>query len=121
MTRYDSAAWATKARKRKAYRDHTRDAFFKAVGAKKNLGPQDLDGAPQSQKSKVADLLKLTAKGSVLDSAQKDMIARAATALAKLDLGAGDKGGSAKTEATLRQYSMRNLRDNWFKAPAFFD
>lgn len=59
MTRYDSAAWAKKARKRKAYRDHVRDDFFKKTQAIKHAEPQDMVGSPSSQSDKVVDLLKL--------------------------------------------------------------
>lgn len=121
MTRYDSSAWVTKANKRKAYRDHVRDKFFSEVGATKNANAQGTTGAPQSQSSVVEGLLKLTAKGDLPDTGQKDMIDIAIKALSGVSLGAGEMGGTAQTQALLRQYSMKELRDNWFWAPAFFD
>ncbi|MEO9865611.1 hypothetical protein [Yoonia sp.] len=121
MTRYDSAAWAKKANKRKAYRDHVRDSFFKKTQAVKHAEPQDMVGSPASQSEKVADLLKLTAKGSGIDADQKDAIATALAAMKVVSLGTGTMGTSAKTEAVLRSFSMKNLRDNWFWSPSFFD
>lgn len=121
MTKVTESGWVAKAQKRKAYRDHQREKFFSEVGLTKGAHVQKVSGAPQDQRQTVQKLMTLTAKGSVLDGAHKANIASAAAALATAGLGMGGMGATAENQAFLEQFSMRNLRDNWFWSPAFFD
>ncbi len=121
MTRVDSDAWIRKAKKRKAYRDHYREKFFRDVGLKKGAHIQEIGGAPLAQAKLVQQLLSLTAKGSVPDDEQRSHINAAIEAFTAVGLGAGNMGGTAANQEKLDQYSMRALRDNWFYSPAFFD
>lgn len=73
--------------------------FFKKTQAVKQAELQDMVGSPTSQSDRVADLLKLTAKGSGIDADQKDAIATALAAMKVVSLGTGTMGTSAKTEA----------------------
>lgn len=121
MTKVDSDAWVAKAKKRKAYRDQTREAFFSAVGVKKGEVQQTHQGAPEKQRLLVTQLLKATKKGGDIDSTQATMITEMAKLLGATGLGKGEMGGLAKTDFDLNAMSMKNLRDNWFWSPAFFD
>ncbi len=121
MTRVDSDAWIPKAKKRKAYRDHVRDKFYKEVGMKKGAVVQEHTGAPQKQRVLATQLLNLTRKGSVPDGAQKEMVTLMAKSLGSTGLGVGGMGSTAQTQDLLDRYSMKNLRENWFWSPAFFD
>lgn len=121
MTKVDSSAWVPKAKKRKAYRDHHRDKFFREVGLSKGAHVQDIAGAPEQQRQFVQDLLELTVRGAVPDGAHKSYIGAAATVLSVAGLGIGGMGGAAANQENLERYSMKALRDGWFWSPAFFD
>ena len=121
MTKVDSNAWIPKAKKRKAYRDHMRDKFYKDVGAKKGEVQQTHSGAPKSQRLTTTRLLNLTRKGSAIGSDHSDVILQMAKALGSTGLGVGEMGATAKTQLDLDSVSMKNLRQNWFWSPAFFD
>lgn len=121
MTKVDDSAWVPEARKRKAYRDHHREKFFREVGLSKGAHVQDITGAPEQQRHFVQDLLELTMMGALPDGAHKSYIGKAATVLGVAGLGMGGMGGIATNQENLERYSMRALRDGWFWSPAFFD
>lgn len=121
MTRVDSDAWIPKAKKRKAYRDHHRNKFFREVGLIKGADVQDITGAPHDGVSFVAELLDLTAAGSVPDPVHAATMAAMKGALMTAGLGIGQMGGVSETMARLDQYSLPVLRRGWFRSPAFID
>lgn len=121
MTKVDESAWVPKAKKRKAYRDHHREKFFREVGLTKGAHVQDIAGAPEQQRQFVQDLLALTLRGAVPDGVHKSYIGAVAGAISVAGLGIGGMGGTATNQENLERYSMKALRDGWFWSPAFFD
>ena len=121
MSRVDSDAWIPKAKKRKAYRDHYREKFFAEVGLRKGSDVQTISGAPSEQASLVSDLLKITAKGDVIDPVQKTMIQEALGRLSAFGLGTGQMGSQSSNKQLFRTFSTKQLREHWFYSPAVFE
>jgi hypothetical protein len=121
MTLVTDDAWVPKAKKRKAHRDAFRDRVFAEMGLTKGAQAQDCTGAPQDGLPAVATLLQITAKGDILDAAQKAMIPLALGQLQAVGLGLGAMGATAATQAHLDAWGMEALRKGWFASPAFFD
>ncbi|RYG93339.1 hypothetical protein EU803_04370 [Loktanella sp. IMCC34160] len=114
MTKLCSAEWATKARKRKAIRDHYRDKFFAENGITKGADPLKFSGAPQNQRERVLKLMEITKSGGALTNDQVEMLETVKAQIMTVGLGSGELGAQAATTTSFDPFSYANLKKFFF-------
>jgi len=114
MVQFNTQAWQAKAKKRKAYRDHYREKFFKENGVTKNTDPLTFEGAPKSQRKRVVKLMKITKNGGALSRDQEEMLAKLSAEILITGLGRGEMGNVAKTRASFDDFTYAKLKSFFF-------
>lgn len=114
MIQFSTPPWLAKAKKRKAYRDHYREKFFKENGVTKGADALTFSGAPTSQRKRVIKLMKITKGGNALSSDQEEMLAQMASQIMVTGLGKGEMGTVSKTISSFDDFTYAKLKSFFF-------